>query len=250
MHQSLVKQVTYQYPYEKESSLPVKISVSELKKRELEMNTLLEEEKTEISGYKIPEEENEEIVIPKPAFMEEVKEVSGAARGTLYHMVMEHMPYEKVDENFDVGQFLRSMTEAGYITPEEEKLLYRKKFITFLKSPLGKRMKKASDQNLLRREQPFVMAVPVGEVYTEYEGTEVMLMQGIIDACFEEDGALVLVDYKTDQVSQESELIRRYRTQMKYYKRALEKGTGKKVKEIILYSFRFGTEVLVTETEN
>ena len=247
MHQSLVEQVTYQYPYEKESSLPVKISVSELKKRELEMNTLLEEEKTEISGYKIPEEENEEIVIPKPAFMEEVKEVSGAARGTLYHMVMEHMPYEKVDENFDVGQFLRSMTEAGYITPEEEKLLYRKKFITFLKSPLGKRMKKAADQNLLRREQPFMLGIPAKELYSDIRSDENIVVQGIIDAYFFEGDDIVLVDYKTDHVEKgnEQELVKKYEKQLAYYAQALERLTGKAVKEKLIYSFALEKEIRI-----
>ena len=54
---------------------------------------------------------------------------------------------------------------------------------------------------------------------------------------FEEDGQIVLVDYKTDAVKTPEELISRYATQVEYYKEALEKLTGKRVKETILYSF-------------
>ena len=63
-----------------------------------------------------------------------------------------------------------------------------------------------------------------------------------LDAYFEEEDGLVLVDYKTDYVEQgrEQELIEKYRIQLLYYARALEQLRGKKVKEIYLYSFALG----------
>ena len=64
-----------------------------------------------------------------------------------------------------------------------------------------------------------------------------------VDLFFEEDGQLVLVDYKTDVVPTPESLVDRYKTQVDYYQEALEKLTGKKVKERSLYSFYFGTEV-------
>ena len=48
---------------------------------------------------------------------------------------------------------------------------------------------------------------------------------------------MVVVDYKTDAVSDGSELLRRYRVQLEYYARALEQITGKRVKEKLIYSF-------------
>ena len=53
-----------------------------------------------------------------------------------------------------------------------------------------------------------------------------MLIQGIIDVYFEEDGELVVADYKTDAVTQAEELVNRYRVQLDYYARALEQLTG------------------------
>lgn len=70
-------------------------------------------------------------------------------------------------------------------------------------------------------------------------------MQGIIDAFFEEDGEIVLVDYKTDFVKKgdSKKLLEKYGQQLDYYARALESITGKRVKEKIIYSFALGNEV-------
>ena len=64
-----------------------------------------------------------------------------------------------------------------------------------------------------------------------------VMVQGIIDLYFEEDDGLVLLDYKTDRVWDEETLTNRYRVQLDYYQKALEKLTGKPVKERYLYAF-------------
>ena len=70
-------------------------------------------------------------------------------------------------------------------------------------------------------------------------------MQGIVDAYFEENGQLVIVDYKTDNVANINDLRARYASQLEYYSRALEQITGKKVKERILYSVKFNRELSI-----
>ncbi len=72
-----------------------------------------------------------------------------------------------------------------------------------------------------------------------------MLIQGIIDVYFEEDGEIVVADYKTDQVENGRELVEKYRKQLEYYARALQQLTGKKVKERYLYSFYLQEEIRV-----
>ncbi len=70
-----------------------------------------------------------------------------------------------------------------------------------------------------------------------------MLVQGIIDVCFEEDGELVVLDYKTDKIWSEQKLLDKYQSQLEYYARALEQITGKKVREKIIYSFTMQKEL-------
>ncbi len=85
------------------------------------------------------------------------------------------------------------------------------------------------------------MGIPAREM-GDWDSDELILIQGIVDAWFEEDGGIVLVDYKTDFVlkGQEELLKERYRAQFHYYSRALEQMFGRPVKEQILYSFQLG----------
>ena len=62
-------------------------------------------------------------------------------------------------------------------------------------------------------------------------------MQGIADCVFEEQDGLVLVDYKTDRVSNQQELLDRYKNQVAFYRYAVSKTLDKPVKEAVLYSF-------------
>ena len=63
-----------------------------------------------------------------------------------------------------------------------------------------------------------------------------MLVQGIIDAYFIENGELVLVDYKTDRVSDPQALKDRYQIQLDLYERALTQITGMNVREKLIYA--------------
>ena len=83
------------------------------------------------------------------------------------------------------------------------------------------------------------------QIKEEWDSEEFVLVQGIIDAYFEEEGQLVIVDYKTDRVSTSEQLAKKYAEQLKYYKRALEQLTGKKVKEQILYSVYLDKQVVL-----
>ena len=69
------------------------------------------------------------------------------------------------------------------------------------------------------------------------------MVQGKIDCFFIENGEAVIVDYKTDYIKTPEELSERYLTQMKIYKNAVEQFTGKKVKEVLLYSFALNDTV-------
>ena len=69
------------------------------------------------------------------------------------------------------------------------------------------------------------------------------MIQGIVDMYYETEEGLVLVDYKTDKVENELELIKRYKKQLDYYKEALERLTEKKVSKMYIYSFSLKKEI-------
>lgn len=174
-------------------------------------------------------------IVPKFISGEEVK-LAANERGSAYHRVMECLDYS-VSVNLDgVKADINRMLETGKMNELQVKSVNPWDISTFLQSDIGKRAASAVNSGRARREQPFVF---------EYEG---QLIQGIIDLCFEEDGELVIVDYKTDRVMKgkagEKELVKRYAIQLDYYAKALEQLTGKTVKEKIVYSFTLGKEIM------
>ena len=111
-------------------------------------------------------------------------------------------------------------------------------------------MEKAASVGKLYKEQPFVLGLPADRLNEAFPKEETVLIQGIIDVFFEEEGRYVVVDYKTDAVEQAKELVRRYQTQLDYYAEALEQlsgyrftGEGIQVAEKIIYSFKLGEEI-------
>ena len=92
-----------------------------------------------------------------------------------------------------------------------------------------------------------MLGIPADQIYTEKKSKELIMVQGIIDAFFFEDEDIVLVDYKTDRVRRKdgTELVEKYKEQLKYYAQALERLSGRKVKEKIIYSFALSKEIPV-----
>ena len=269
MKDYIAQNLEFSYKYENELGIPVKVSVSELKRiamekldefnaGDVEENPVREEEISLFDGLheecSLDGKNNENVAeskyadIPRPDFMKKEEVKTGAARGTLYHLVMEHIPYERLDKDFDFALFIEELVQGGYMTEEDAKALNVKKFEWFAKSRLCGRMRAAAETGEFKREQPFMIGIPANEVYPDNsDSDELIMIQGIIDAFFYEGEDIILVDYKTDFVmkGQEEKLVERYKTQLDYYARAIESVTGKKVNEKIIYSFSLGKTIEV-----
>ena len=118
----------------------------------------------------------------------------------------------------------------------------------------GKKMLKSP---FLKKEQPIYSQIKIKDVYI-YEDLikdedlnlyddETIMLRGIIDAYFEEDEKIVIVDYKTDFVNDENkeEVINRYKKQLDLYAEVVENLTGKEVKEKYIYLFGIDEEVSI-----
>ena len=238
IRQVLKEKFDFSYPYAYLRELPVKVSVSELKKRKY-----ADEEEKESALY--PEPEMVRIV---PGFISGEREVTqGAARGTAYHRVMECLDYTRLDGIREIDGQIRTLVEGHKMSPQEGECIYRRDILGFAESELGQRMKWAAQDKKLYREQPFVMKVDRKELDASWSGDETVLVQGIIDAYFLEGEDIVLVDYKTDRIArgEENKLIERYKTQLEDYASALERMLHKKVKQKYIYSFALRKELLL-----
>lgn len=226
----------FAYQYERGQKIAGKLSVSELKKRSQEP------EETDAKQLYAPEEE--EII---PGFYRTDVQVKGAARGTLYHTFMENLDFSKKEE---LRMQLEELVNCGKMSRDEASAVRLSDIRRFLKTKTGKGMEQAARAGKLHREQPFVLGVPAETIQKEWSGDETVLVQGIIDAWFEdEDGAVVLVDYKTDHIADREKLAERYRGQLSYYAQALEQLTGRTVKTQVIYSFFLSKEIVLSGTE-
>ena len=226
--------LNFQYSHAKEEKIKSKLTVSELKK--------LSQKEEFSESEKLKELEEKEAYIP--AFAREKEEVSGSLRGTIYHRIMENLFFVQAVEK-GLESELERLKIAGKIAEEELAFVSRKKLKLFLSSELGLRMQKAEKENRLFKEQPFVIGLPAKQLQPELDSEEIVLVQGIIDCFFEEEGELVLMDYKTDKVTTAFELVKRYESQLSYYRAALEQLTRKKVKACYIYSFGLGETIRV-----
>lgn len=231
----LREQFGYRYPYEREGQYKLKYTVSELKKRAV----LADEENQE--GQMLVEEED---VIPLvPQFLQEKQELTGASRGSAYHRLLELLDFtEEYDEN-SLAEAINRFREEKLLGEDMAECIRIRDILHFLGTKSGQRMHRAACAGKLYKEQPFVFGVDAREFYPEAETEELVLIQGIIDVYFEEDDALVVLDYKTDKVREGRELSEKYREQLHLYGRALTQMTGKAVKEKVIYSFTLEEEI-------
>lgn len=238
--QQLKQKFERTYPFSYLEKLYTKTTVSELKKAASEELY----EKT----FAKPLYEPEEVIPYIPSFIEESK-MSGTARGSAYHRVMELLKWEKLAilaQNEWKEEIEREITddiESGQISQEYGNAVQINKIMQFMETTLAERMRCAAKEGKLYREQPFVLGLPASRLNAEFPDTETILIQGIIDVYFEEAGQLIVVDYKTDAVNEAKELVKRYKTQLDYYEEALQQLTGKMVQEKIIYSFALNQEI-------
>ncbi len=232
---SLLEKFAFIYPHDNLRNLYTKTSVSELKL------AAFQEEGEEIASIF----ETERPPVPYlPAYMREQQEATGTGRGNAYHKVLEMIDYKKYKgmvsaaEVFklidaDIGQFVLE----GKFEEENVRLVDKGKIANFISSFYGQLMCEAAAGQKLYKEKPFVIALPANRIDKQYPKEEALLIQGIIDVYFEINGELIVLDYKTDRVNSIDELVKRYKTQLDYYKEALEQLTGKKAAKRVIYSF-------------
>lgn len=240
---------SYTYPYEADLGLSGKVSVSDIKHMFMQMYDEQTEPDEKVSGFETDEK-------PVPLFISGDKKMSGTLRGTAYHRIFELIDYsalwgikDKEKIHKEIESQLWKLREEHMAPEEYFEVIDINKLYGLVSSDIGKRMAEAAKENKLYREKQFVMGIPADVVKEQSLGEgaskEMVLVQGIVDAYFEENNELVIVDYKTDNVANINDLRARYATQLEYYSKALEQITGMRVKEKILYSVRLNRELSI-----
>ncbi len=213
------RRVEYEYPYAALSRSVAKRAASSLGEQEMQFSM---------------------IGVSRPSFLEK-EGLSPAERGTALHKFMQFSDYRRAGEDPDAE--VARLVEKGFLSEAEGKAVDRKRVAAFFQSALAKRMLQSET---LLREYKFTFFLPAGECddgLPDSVAQEKVLVQGIADCVFVENGKLIIVDYKTDRIAHEDALVERYRAQLSVYRRALAECIGLPVGQTLLYSFHLGKEI-------
>ena len=222
--------LSYRYPYAEQTAFPAKLTATQLK------------------GRAIDEEISENTTLPprlrnlcKPKFLAGKTALTGTERGTALHLVMQDLDFFCEPNEQSVRAQIEAMRAQRKLTEEQAKAADVHAIVRFLRSDLAARIRKSKQ---VEREYRFSLLRPVRD-FSSLDADDSVLLQGVVDCFFEEDGELVVVDFKTDHVSraQLDERAEHYRPQLEVYSMALTRVMGKKVKEKVLYFFSAGEEV-------
>ncbi|ABW19823.1 helicase-exonuclease AddAB subunit AddA [Alkaliphilus oremlandii] len=222
--EEIENRLNWKYDHPHSVQIPSKLSVSDIKKAHIN--------EIDVIAHQIP------ILVKSPKFMEGKTTFTAAERGTVIHFVLQHLDLNKVGSEEDIREQIHWMVARELITEEESKVVDTKKILNYFYSPIGERMRKAKK---VYRESPFIIEKSAGEVIEGLSDDieDKLLVQGIIDCYFEEKDGLILIDYKNDIVlnGNIAAVVARYELQLSLYREALERITGREVKETYLYLF-------------
>ncbi|MEI5906485.1 helicase-exonuclease AddAB subunit AddA [Bacillus spongiae] len=228
------------YPYKEAVTTKSKQSVSEIKKM-FQMSD-------EASGGDLLNQIQRPIM-QRPKFLQE-KALSPAERGTVMHTVMQHISLSMEPTEQSITALLERLNQKEILSLEQVEVVEIEKIVAFFATPIGQRLLRAKR---VQREVPFSLGVRAQEIYPHStDEEEVILVQGIMDCLFEEEDGLILIDYKTDNITERYQgdflkalptLKERYDTQLKLYEKAVEEIMGVELKAKYLYFFDGGHEL-------
>ena len=184
------------------------------------------------------------LTLAVPSFAQEVQALTPVQVGNAHHVLMEHLSFANTAPD-QVAQLVSELVSKQFLTQAEADVIRTHWLERLLTSSLGQRLATAERAGKLRRETPFAMKITpaeaklMGHENLNTPADEQIMVHGIIDAYFEENGEIVLVDYKTDRATPQV-VTERYSLQLAFYRKALSAITRKKVRESIIYLFHTG----------
>lgn len=226
--QALEELLEWKYDYIVDTTLPTKSSVTKIKQEKIKLEEILK-------GIESEEVEYKKSYTPK--FMQEDKKISNAEKGTLVHLCIQRLDERKDYELKDIQNMILNLVEKEIITKNEADAIDVNLIYQYTKSQLFEELRQAKE---VHKEQPFYINIPAKDVVSEAENSKKnILVQGIIDLYYiDKNDNLVLIDFKTDYISNEpnakEKILEKYKVQLEIYKTALEQALGRKVNKTAL----------------
>ena len=215
----------WRYPHRETVDIPSKLTATQLKGRELDGE----------AAEQAPAPPRP-ILFARPDFAAREMGLTPAQRGTALHLVMQYIDFARAADVQGVEAEIARLVEGEYLTAQQGRAVEPARIAAFFASPLGREVLAAPG---LRREFKFSLLVPAKDYFPRAGEGEQVLLQGVVDCCFDTPAGIVVVDFKTDRVGESglAERTETYRPQLEAYSRALEAITGRPVCRRVLWFF-------------
>ncbi len=211
--------------------------------KKYEFSELLEiEAKASVTEIVHKSDESKYQFTMKPDFMYD-DGICATDRGTATHKFMEYCNYNAAEVS--IKDECERLLESGFMSFDEVNAVNTAAITGFFASKLYSRIK---NSETFKREMSFLAEFPAKFVHKELDdrfADEMILIQGAVDLLFIEDNEIVIVDFKTDRNRDEAELVSAYAEQLRIYGLAAESLLKKKLKQLVIYSFELGKEIIV-----
>ena len=241
----LKQRLEFSYKYTHLNKLPAKLSVSKLTPTVLDD---IDDDAATLESF------DEAKILEIEEFFESKSRISGADRGTATHLFLQFCDFEHAEKH-GAREELSRLVEKRFIAPQVVELINISQIEKFFESDFYKLFKGAKRTY---REQRFNILLPASH-FTQDEDfkneieQEEILVQGVIDLFFEdENGNIILCDYKTDHLTNEElkdamlvaeKMKARHGKQLEYYAMAVERLIGRPPQKIFIYSLPLGEAV-------
>ncbi|MDR1116655.1 MAG: helicase-exonuclease AddAB subunit AddA [Oscillospiraceae bacterium] len=245
--EKLTRSLEFTYPHSALSRIPTKLTATQLKGRAKD---------EEVSSGAPSQTYSPTLVRPRFA-MEflpgrdagkagtrlSANPLTPAERGTALHAAMQYINYNRCGDAPGVEEELSRLVAMKLLTAEQADSIDPRLIAGFISSPLYKRIEKSA---YVEREFKFTVLEDAG-VYYDGGGGEKLMLQGVCDLFFLENGGLVVVDFKTDSVTPLTQAGRAadYAPQLHAYSSAISRIFSAPVFERLIYFFGTGETVAV-----
>ena len=216
--------LSFRYPYTAATQAPSKQTATERKG----------EETNQQASNQPTERKSHHRSWRKPSFASH--EVSGKLRGSATHLALQYLRFENCGDQQAVEAEVQRLVAEGFLTEQMGAMVECHRLTRFFQTDIGKRLR--TSENVLREFKFSIL--DDGAAYDPQLEGEKILLQGVVDCALMDDDGIVVMDFKTDRVTEEtiSEAAQRYRPQVEAYAEALSRIFEKKVKAKMLYFFQ------------
>lgn len=238
----LEQRVILPYRFSKAAQLPIKLTVSELKRHQMpdDPDELAGVAFQDSSPAQDPRYRGIDLTLKRPGEAVREKDITGIRLGTLLHAVFRYLDLISArmrPVRFEIERQLHAMEEAGMLSSDEKAavLPFVPAILQFVQSELAEDLAAAMKRGEAQQEMPFTLSLPACEIYKDQNGLspdDQVMIQGMIDCWFYDQNGITLIDYKSDAISGSTAfltdlLTARYSEQMRWYKRAIQVVTGR-----------------------